>query len=74
MPAGSTLWVANFDNKDQAAEIANQAVASASYEQWSPNSAAAGKAGSASVAKEDPSTFSMNYPANTITRVTETLQ
>jgi O-glycosyl hydrolase len=72
-----TLWVANFDNKDQknqVAEIANQTVTSAAYVQWSPNSADAGKTGSASINTKNASRFSMNYPANTITRVTVTVK
>jgi hypothetical protein len=76
-PNQVTLWVANFDNKDQkaqVAEISNQKVASASYLQWSSGSADAGKAGSATVVAKDPSKFTMNYPANTITRVTVLLK
>ena len=71
-----TLWVANFDNRDrnnQSAEIGNAKVTAATWVQWSPTSAAQGKTGTASLAKKDPSAFSMNYPANTITRVTVTL-
>jgi O-glycosyl hydrolase len=76
-PHQVTLWVANFDDKDQkaqATEIAGQTVTSASYLQWSPSSAAAGKTGSASVKPQEPSRFAMSYPANTITRVTVTLK
>jgi O-glycosyl hydrolase len=76
-PKNVTLWVANFDNKaqkDQKTEIANQEVASASYVQWSPSSAAAGKTGNASLAAKNKSVFEMDYPANTITRVSITLK
>jgi hypothetical protein len=76
-PNKVTLWVANFDNKDQkgqSAEIAGKTVTAASYVQWSANSNEAGKTGSASIAAKNPSRFSMNYPSNTITRVTVTLK
>lgn len=76
-PNQVTLWVANYDDKDQKGqktEIANQKVASASYVQWSPNSAAEGKTGTASLVAKDPSCFVMNFPSNTITRVTVTLK
>ncbi len=76
-PNQVTLWVANFDNKDQkkqVAEISNQKVASATYVQWSSGSADAGKTGAATVVAKDPSKFTMNYPANTITRVTVLLK
>lgn len=71
------LWVANFDGedrKDQQAEIANREVASASFVQWSPASAPAGKTGTAKVGAKNRATFSMSYPANTITRVKVTLK
>lgn len=72
-----TLWVANFDNKDQKdqpAEISNQTVTSATYVQWSPSSPDAGKTGSATVNAKNKSRFSMSYPSNTITRVTVMLK
>ncbi|MDB4996886.1 MAG: hypothetical protein JWM74_4318 [Myxococcaceae bacterium] len=76
-PNQVTLWVANFDNKDQkkqVAEISNQKVASATYVQWSSGGGDAGKTGAATVVAKDPSKFTMSYPANTITRVTVVLK
>lgn len=76
-PNKVTVWVANFDNKDQKGqitEIANRTVQSATYVQWSSSSADAGKTGTASLAPKDKSCFSMSYPSNTITRVTVNLK
>ncbi|MDB4942719.1 MAG: hypothetical protein JWP97_2253 [Labilithrix sp.] len=72
-PNEVTLWVANLDDKDrkdQKTEIANQKVAGAAYVQWSSSSRPEGRSGNASLAKKDKSVFAMDFPANTITRVT----
>jgi len=76
-PNQVTVWVANFDNKDHKSlwtEIANQKVAAASYVQWSAGGPDAGKTGNASLVKKNDACFSMNYPSNTITRVSVTLK
>jgi O-glycosyl hydrolase len=71
------VWVANFggkDRKDQWTAIENQQLASASFVQWSPTSAAKGKDGNAKVVAKNPSCFAMTFPENTITRVKVTLK
>lgn len=73
-PKTVTLWVGNFDGKDrkgQRADVNGEDVAAASYVQWSPQSAIAGKTGNASLSGKG---FTMNYPSNTITRVRVTLK
>ena len=73
-PKTMTLWVGNFDGKDrkgQRADVSGEDVAAASYVQWSPQSAIAGKTGNASLTGKG---FTMNYPSNTITRVKVTLK
>lgn len=71
-----TLWVANLDGKaekDQLSEVANHEIASASYLQWTSNGGMEGRTGNAKLAKKD-TCFKMDYPANSITRVTVTLK
>ncbi len=71
-----TLWIANYDKgqNNQRTEIANQDIASASYVQWSSTSPIAGVAGNAKIIKKKQGCFDMDFPADTITRVTVLLK
>ncbi len=75
-PKQVTLWVANYGNgqPDQKTEVGSQDVASASFVRWSSTSPIAGVKGEAKVKKKKPNTFEMDFPADTITRVTVLLK
>lgn len=75
-PKQVTLWVANYGagQPNQRTEIGNQEIESASFVRWSASSPIEGVTGNATVKKKKLGCFDMDFPADTITRVTVRLK